>query len=56
MPSHPIQWVNTPVLVEAMERHRLGILPRSLELWLHQLLEQPCPPAASEPPAQQPHS
>jgi len=46
MPARPIQWVNTAVLVEAMERQRLGLLPRSLELWLHQLLEQPAPPSA----------
>jgi hypothetical protein len=47
--------VNTPVLVEAMERQRLGILPRSLELWLHQLLEQPSPPPAGDPQGQRPH-
>ena len=36
-----IQWVNTPVLIEAMERHRQGLLPRSMQLWLQQLLELP---------------
>lgn len=42
-----IQWVNTPVLIEAMERQRRGLLPRSMELWLRQLLELP---ASSPPP------
>ena len=36
-----IQWVNTTVLIEAMERHRQGLLPRSMQLWLQQLLELP---------------
>lgn len=36
-----IQWVNTPVLIEAMERQRQGRLPRSLELWLGDVLELP---------------
>jgi hypothetical protein len=39
--------VNTPVLIEAMERHRQGLLPRSMQLWLQQLLELP---AGSPPP------
>lgn len=42
-----IQWVNTPVLIEAMERHRQGLLPRSMQLWLQQLLE--LPPDSSPP-------
>ena len=41
MAARRIQWVNTPVLIEAMERHRQGLLPRSLQLWLQQLLELP---------------
>ena len=39
MPSRPISWVNTPVLVEAMQRYEQGLLPRSMQLWLQQLLE-----------------
>jgi hypothetical protein len=39
--ARTIQWVNTPVLIEAMERHRQGLLPRSMQLWLQQLLELP---------------
>ncbi|MFM7312155.1 MAG: hypothetical protein ACKO0M_03145 [Cyanobium sp.] len=39
--------MNTPVLLEAMERHRQGLLPRSMELWLQQLLDLP---AGSTPP------
>jgi len=39
--SRRIQWVNTPVLIEAMERQRQGLLPRSMQLWLQQLLELP---------------
>ena len=42
-----IQWVNTPVLIEAMERHRQGLLPRPMQLWLTQLLDLP---AGSAPP------
>jgi len=45
--SRRIQWVNTPVLIEAMERQRQGLLPRSMELWLRQLLELP---AGGPPP------
>jgi len=36
---HPIHWVNTPVLAEALERFEQGRLPRSLALWLAALLE-----------------
>jgi hypothetical protein len=39
--------VNTPVLIEAMERHRQGLLPRPMQLWLQELLELP---PASPPP------
>ncbi len=45
--SRRIQWVNTPVLIEAMERHRQGLLPRPMQLWLQELLELP---PASPPP------
>jgi len=42
-----IQWVNSPVLLEAIERHRQGLLSRSMQLWLQQLLDLP---AGSPPP------
>lgn len=32
-------WVNTPVLLEAIERYEQGRLARPLELWLRGLLE-----------------
>jgi len=43
MASRPISWVNTPVLQQAIDRYERGLLPRSMELWLQQLLdlEQP---------------
>jgi hypothetical protein len=34
-----LSWVNTPVLVEAMERLEQGRLARPLALWLASLLE-----------------
>ena len=34
-----IQWVNTPVLTEAMFRYEQGLLSNSLKLWLEQVLE-----------------
>jgi len=37
--SCPIVWVNTPVLLEAIQRYEQGRLPRSLALWLQSLLE-----------------
>ena len=27
-------WVNTPVLLQAMERYEQGLLPRSMRLWV----------------------
>ena len=39
--------MNTPVLIEAMERHRQGLLPRPMQLGLQELLELP---PASPPP------
>lgn len=39
MASRPISWVNTPVLVEAIERYERGLLTRPMQLWLQQLLE-----------------
>lgn len=37
--SRSLQWVNTPVLLEALERYEQRRLPRSLQLWLEALLE-----------------
>jgi hypothetical protein len=39
MASRPVSWVNTPVLQQAIDRYERGQLPRSLQLWLQQLLE-----------------
>ena len=43
MPQRPIQWVNTPVLQEAIERYERGLLPRPMQLWIEQVLELPAP-------------
>ena len=32
-------WVNTPVLVQAIERYEQGLLPRSMTLWVRSVLE-----------------
>ena len=45
MASHRISWVNTPVLLEAIERYERGLLPRSLALWLQTVLEIEAPPS-----------
>ena len=34
-----IQWINTPVLSEAIFRYEKGLLPNSMKLWLETLLE-----------------
>ena len=34
-----IQWINTPVLTEAILRYEKGLLPHSMKLWLEQVLE-----------------
>ena len=39
MATRPLSWVNTPVLLQAIARYERGQLPRSLQLWLQQLLE-----------------
>jgi len=36
-------WVNTPVLMQALERYEQGNLPRSMQLWIQQLLEIEAP-------------
>ncbi|MCS5697534.1 hypothetical protein NZK32_00535 [Cyanobium sp. FGCU-52] len=44
-------WVNTPVLIEAMQRYEQQRLPRSLRLWLQALLELDTPdPSPLLPP------
>jgi hypothetical protein len=47
MIPHRISWINTPVLLEAIERYEQGRLPRPLALWLQTVLEIEAPP--SEP-------
>ena len=50
--QRPLPWVNTPVLLEAIERYEQGRLARPLKLWLQGLLEiDPLePPAPLKPP------
>ncbi len=45
MTPHRISWINTPVLIEAIERYEQGRLPRSLALWLQTVLELDGPPS-----------
>lgn len=47
MPQRSVHWVNSPVLLEALNRYEQGLLPRSMQLWLQALLEiEPITPAA----------
>tara|TARA_B100000945_G_scaffold284492_1_gene254167 strand:- start:451 stop:591 length:141 start_codon:yes stop_codon:yes gene_type:complete len=39
MRSKTIQWINTPVISEAIFRYEKGLLPNSLKLWLEKVLE-----------------
>lgn len=39
MASRTIQWINSPVLLEAMLRYEEGRLPRSMRLWVEQIFE-----------------
>ncbi len=50
-PASP-SWVNTPVLIEAIERYEQHRLPRPLRLWLQTLLEIDAPASA---PLRPPH-
>ena len=34
-----IQWINTPVISEAIFRYEKGLLPNSMKLWLEQVLD-----------------
>jgi hypothetical protein len=38
-----LQWVNSPVLLEALERYEQQRLPRSMQLWLEAVLELKAP-------------
>jgi hypothetical protein len=42
----PIAWINTPVLMAAIERYEQGWLPHSMVLWLLSLLEIEAPVSA----------
>lgn len=42
----PLHWVNTPVLLQAIERYEQGRLPRSMQLWIEALLEIEAPAAS----------
>lgn len=48
--TYPIAWVNTPVIVEAIQRHEQGRLPRSLALWLQSLMEIEAAPSGPRSP------
>ena len=39
MKRKSIQWINTPVISEAVFRYDNGLLPNSMKLWLEQVLE-----------------
>tara|TARA_Y100001968_G_scaffold132621_1_gene121053 strand:- start:476 stop:643 length:168 start_codon:yes stop_codon:yes gene_type:complete len=39
MVTRQINWVNTPVLMEALIRYEEKRLPKSLTLWIEKLLE-----------------
>ena len=39
MAPRSLSWVNTPVLLQAIERYEQGLMPRSMQLWLQQVLE-----------------
>jgi len=39
----PISWINTPVLIAAIERYEQGRLSHSMVLWLRSLLEIEAP-------------
>ena len=39
MASRSLHWVNSPVLIEALERYEQRRLPRSMQLWVETMLE-----------------
>ena len=46
MARRSLHWVNTPVLQQAIERYEQGRLPRSMRLWIEDLLELDAPASA----------
>jgi hypothetical protein len=44
--TRSLQWVNSPVLLEALERYEQRRLPRSMQLWLEAVLELKAPAQA----------
>jgi hypothetical protein len=43
MDRRALHWVNTPVLLQAIERYEEGRLPRSMQLWIEALLDLETP-------------
>tara|TARA_Y100001968_G_C19369341_1_gene724264 strand:+ start:52 stop:207 length:156 start_codon:yes stop_codon:yes gene_type:complete len=39
MKTRELQWINTPVLIEAIIRYKNGNLHRTLKLWVEKVLE-----------------
>jgi hypothetical protein len=39
MDRRALHWVNSPVLIQAIERYEQGLLPRSMQLWIEALLD-----------------
>ena len=39
MKRKTIQWINTPVLVEAIIRYQKGVLNKPMRLWIEEILE-----------------
>ena len=39
MARRSLQWINSPVLMEALMRYHEGRLPRSMRLWVEELLD-----------------
>jgi len=39
MAPRSLQWVNSPVLMEALDRYEQGRLPHSMRLWVEAVLE-----------------
>lgn len=39
MSRNSLHWVNTPVLMEAIARYEKNLLPRSMRLWVEEVLE-----------------
>ncbi|MFZ9621933.1 MAG: hypothetical protein ACO289_12085 [Prochlorococcaceae cyanobacterium] len=52
MAPRSLSWVNTPVLQLAIERYEQGLMPRSMQLWLQQVLELEQP---AKGPLRRPH-